>query len=106
MYYIPEYRVYQIDMRVSPTGEERKTFWGMHRETFLTDEIIVPGNITMFLMPLIGDDRNNVSGIKDIWIKHLKPIDMYLAYGNISRIKDIYPELRICVNDRGAKENL
>jgi hypothetical protein len=76
----------------------------MNRETFLTDEIILPESITMFLVPLIADDRDNVSGIKDIGIKHLKPIDMYLAYGNISLIKDIYPELRIYPKNRGVED--
>jgi hypothetical protein len=49
----------------------------------------------MFLVPLLADDRDDVSGLKDIGIKQLKPIDMYLVYGNKIRIKDIYPELRI-----------
>jgi len=95
MYYLPEYRVYQVDVRILPTGEERETFWGMNRETFITDKIVVPENIDMFLMPLIAHDKDNVSGIKDISIKQLKPIDVYLSYGNISLIKDVYPELRI-----------
>ena len=28
MYYLPEFRVYQIDTAIAPTGEVRKTFWG------------------------------------------------------------------------------
>ena len=66
MYYLPEYRVYQVDVRILPSGEERKTFWGMNRETFITDKIILPESIKMFLVPLIADDRDNVSGIKDV----------------------------------------
>lgn len=45
MYYLPDYRVYQIDVRIAPTGERRKTFWGMHRETFRTDGIELPKGI-------------------------------------------------------------
>jgi hypothetical protein len=95
MYYLPEYRVYQVDVRVLPTGEERKTFWGIHGKTYVTDEIIVPESIGTFLMPFIADDKEKVSGIKEVSIEQLKPINMYLACGDISRIKDIYPELRI-----------
>jgi hypothetical protein len=94
MYYLPEYRVYQVDVRVSSTGEERKTFWGIHRETGVTDEIILPESIDKFIMPLIADDKEKVSGI-DVSIEQLKPVNIYLAYGDISSIKDIYPELRI-----------
>ena len=95
MYYLPHYRVYQVDVRNAPTGEVRKTFWGIHKETFLTDEIILPENIDIFLVPLIADDKDKISGIKGVNLEQLKPIDMYLAYGNISLIKGIYPELRI-----------
>ena len=95
MYYLPEYRVYQVDVRVLPTGEERKTFWGMNGGTFLTHEIILPKSIDMFLVLLLADDRDKVSRIKDIGIEQLAPIDMYLVYGNITSIKEIYPELKI-----------
>jgi len=95
MYYLPHYRVYQVDVRVAPTGEVRKTFWGQNKKTFLSETIILPERFDTFLMPLIANDRDKVSGIKDVSMKQLKPIDVYLAYGNISLIKDIYPELKI-----------
>jgi MFS family permease len=95
MYYLPEYRVYQVDIRVLPTGEERKTFWGTHRETFVTDKIILPENIDTFLMPLIINDKDNLNVIEGIRIKQLKPMNMYLASGDISLIKRILPGLRI-----------
>ncbi len=95
MYYLPEYRVYQVDVRVLPTGEERETFWGINRETFITGEIILPESIDTFLLPLIAHDKEKVTTIKGVSIEQLKPINMYLASGNVSLIKDIYPELRI-----------
>jgi len=95
MYYLPEYRVYQVDTRVAPTGEVRKTFWGHNKETFLSKEIILPETISTFILPLIAEDKNKVSGIKNINIEQLKPINLYLAYGHILLINDIYPELSI-----------
>ena len=95
MYYLPEYRVYQVDVRIVPTGEIMKTFWSINRETFLTDEIELPENIDSFLTILVADDRNKVLGIKAVSIEHLKPLNIYIASGNISLIKDIYPELRV-----------
>jgi 4-amino-4-deoxy-L-arabinose transferase-like glycosyltransferase len=94
MYYMPEYNVYQVDLRILPTGEERDTFWGTQRQTFVTDEIILTESIETFLMPR----RNNVEELmmnKDIRIQQLEYIDMYLASGDIALIKEIYPELRI-----------
>jgi len=95
MYYLPRYYVYQVDVRVAPTGEVRKTFWGHNKETFLSKEIILPDTISIFILPLIGEDKNRVSGIKKINIEQLKPVNMYLAYGHTALINDIYPELSI-----------
>ncbi|OGW56221.1 MAG: hypothetical protein A2Y81_03845, partial [Nitrospirae bacterium RBG_13_43_8] len=30
MYYLPEYRIYLVDVRIAPTGERMKTFWGIN----------------------------------------------------------------------------
>jgi hypothetical protein len=95
MYYLPAYRVYQIDVRILPTGEERKTFWGTHRETFVTDQIILPENIDTFLMPLSKNYKDNLHVTGDIRIQESKPLDMYLVSGDISLIKYILPKLRI-----------
>ena len=61
----------------------------------MSETIILPERFDTFIMPLIADDKEKVSEIKEVKIEQLKPIDVYLAYGNISRIKDIFPELRI-----------
>lgn len=94
MYYLPEYSVYQVDIRVAPTGERRKTFWGVNRKTFLTEEIHLPENISNIVIPLISDDRDKVSGIKNLTIRKLLP-QIYLAEGPAALLKEIYPELSI-----------
>lgn len=95
MYYLPEYRVYQVAVRVAPTGEVRKTFWGINRETFLTDEIDLPGSVDSLVVPLIPEDKYRVTGVKRISIRKLQAADIYLAFGNVSLIKNIYPELKV-----------
>ena len=97
MYYLPHYRVYQLDVRIAPSGEVRKTFWGTNRKTFVTDEIILPESIDTFLLPLIAGDKKRVSGIEEVGIKRLEPTNIYLASGNISLIEDIYPKLSISI---------
>lgn len=95
MYYLPEYRVYQVDVRVAPSGEARKTFWGLNKETFLSDEVIMPENITNFISIHIGDDINKVTRIERLSIKKLEPTEIYIVSGNILFIKNIYPNLKI-----------
>lgn len=95
MYYLPEYRVYQVDINIAPTGERRKIFWGMNRETSLTDEIILPNSIDNFITPLMYGDRKKTEGVSGVSIKRLPDTDSYIASGHISLIKDIYRDLSV-----------
>lgn len=95
MYYLPEYRVYMADVQIAPTGEIRKTFWGVKKETYLTDKIVSPENIDNFLTILIADDRNKVLGIKGLNIKNLKSTNIYIASGPLVLIREVYPELKV-----------
>jgi len=81
-------------VRYLPTGEERKTFWGTNRETFVTDKIILPESIDTFLLIIINTE-DNLNVIEDIKIQYLKPINMYLLSGDISHIEYLLPDLRI-----------
>jgi hypothetical protein len=94
MYYLPEYRVYLVDVRVAPTGEVRKIFWGMNRKTFLADVIVLPEKINSFAALFIADDIKKAEGIKGVTVKEITPF-AYIASGNIDIIREIYPELTI-----------
>jgi hypothetical protein len=98
MYYLPGYRVYQVDTRVAPTGEARKTFWGMNRETFLADEIDLPESVNNFVVPLISDDKDRAAGKEGVNIENLQHTNIYLAFGDIELIKHLYPELRVHIH--------
>lgn len=101
MYYLPQYRVYQVDIRRLPTGEMRKIFWGTGRETFLTDEIILPENVDTFVVPLISEEKASVLGIRDISITDIKTFaGLSLASGNVALIRKIYPELNVRLQNR------
>ncbi|OGW42791.1 MAG: hypothetical protein A2Y66_02565 [Nitrospirae bacterium RBG_13_41_22] len=95
MYYLPEFRIYQIDKAISSTGEVRKTFWGLNRKTFLSDEIILPKSTEYFIVLFLSDSRDEVMRIKNLSVKKLQPTDIYIALGHISLIKEMYPELKI-----------
>jgi hypothetical protein len=94
MYYLPEYSVYQVDVRVLPTGETRKTFWGRNRQTFLSDQIRLPQVTTGFVIPLFLNDLNKVTIRKGVAAREILP-QLYLVSGPLSLIQEIYPEIRI-----------
>jgi hypothetical protein len=104
MYYLPEYIVYQVEVKVAPTGEMRKTFWGVNKETFLTDEIVLPKNVNNFTSILILDDKDKVPEIKGVSIKQLLNANVYIASGPLVLVNKIYPELKIRLQDN-SKDN-
>jgi hypothetical protein len=97
MYYLPEYRVYNVDLRMDPSGKMRKIFWGFNRETFLSDEITIPDYIATFATVQFFDNRPEIKGVT---IKNLQPTLLYVISGPLSLIKDIYPELKIRYQDK------
>ena len=94
MYYLPAYTVYLVDIRIAPTGERMKTFWGINRQTFLSDSIALPANINNFIIPTFSDIRDKVNRIKGASIKSLAT-GIYIVSGPSVLIKEIFPELKI-----------
>lgn len=93
MYYLPDYRVYDVDLRVAPTGEVRKVFWGAERSTHLTRYIDLPKKIGSFVTLLGRREKSEYLGIKGLIIKDLFP-DISIASGPITLLDEIYPELK------------
>lgn len=93
MYYLPEYRVYDVDLRIAPTGERRKIFWGLNMETHLTDKIELPGAFDSFIALVHESEKDKLLKIDEVSIKSLPPY-FNLVSGPISFIHDIYPKLR------------
>jgi len=95
MYYLPEYRAYQYDVRVARSGEIRNTFWGVNRSTFATDEIVLPAEVSNFIILLISIDKYRFERLPGVDLNTLFPSDISIASGDISLIKKIFPEQRI-----------
>jgi hypothetical protein len=99
MYYLPAYYVYEVDFRISPSGEIRKIFWGRNRETFLSDEIILSKSTVEFVTPLVLTDINlktlQFDSIQGLTVNKLYDTNIYLLSCNIRLTKSIYPQLRI-----------
>ena len=94
MYYLPDYAVYQVDIRVTPTGDARKTFWGKNKETHLTDKINIPAQIQNLMIPIFLSDIAKMSLPEGLTIGEILP-DFFLVSGPIRLIKAVYPEFNV-----------
>jgi hypothetical protein len=95
MYYLPEYRVYSVDVIRAPSGEVSKTFWGEGHKTFLTDEIDLPKGYTDFAAIIMdAEDKMRVGGHNDLKIKEVGKL-AEIVTGPVSLLKVAYPELRL-----------
>ena len=95
MYYLPAYYVYDVDFRISPSGEKRKAFWGINKVTHLTDSIIMSESINTFVVLLTKDNINKVKVIKEMSIHSFENTNIYLISGDINLIKRLFPELNL-----------
>ena len=98
MYYLPEYRVYLIHVRISPTGERMNTFWGINKETFRSEDITIPGNFKNFIVPTFSDIRDRVSKTRGESITTLSN-GIFIASGHFGLIKECFPELKINIQN-------
>jgi len=95
MYYLPAYYVYDVDFRISPSGEKRKAFWGINKATHLTDSIIMPERISTFVAPYISDQIDKLNMKKVLTIKKTVDTNLYIISGDIQIIKRLFPQLNV-----------
>jgi len=94
MYYLPEYTVYQPELKYALSGRLRKIFWGVNRETHLSDAVILPAEITKFGVLIIPYNNEQLICIKGMTIKKLLPF-MYLVSGSVDKLREFYPQSKI-----------
>ena len=98
MYYLPEYRVFNVDWRVASTGEVRKTFHGYHKKTYMSQGFPVPDRIKFFIALLgFGDKKYDEKGSyekKGIVVRDLTPT-LRIATGSISLLRKVFPNVRV-----------
>ncbi len=93
MYYLPDYVVYQMDYKKAPSGEIRKTFWGINKKTFVTSSICMPKKIKNFAVLLTTEDRKRIDGIQGIRIREIST-DMCIASGEVRTLQHVYPQIK------------
>lgn len=106
MIYVPEYQVYNVDVRVASTGEVRKTFHGYQKTTYLSMGFPLSPQIRYFFAPLSYDDdkykERNRYVMKGLIVKDLTPT-LSIVSGPISMIQIVFPEVRVSKPFHGRK---
>jgi hypothetical protein len=98
MVYLPEYRAYNVDVRTSTQGKRRKTFWGVNRETFLQEEVLLPGNVIRFVTPIDREDakygERKLYESEGLEVRDITQ-SMFVASGSVGLLSRVYPEFRV-----------
>ena len=93
MLYLPAFTVYQVDVRSSETGEQRKQFGGTNRTTFLTKKIRPSKAITLFAAVFVDMPIDSPEIPQRLSVLRASS-DITIVSGPIDRICDLYPQLR------------
>jgi len=93
MVYLPRFTVYQVDVRTGPNGERRRQFGGKTGSTFLSESITPPEEIKHFAAVIDESSRNRVHLPPGLSVDRVAP-RLLIASGPISRLGELYPELR------------
>jgi len=56
--------------------------------------VALPNEVSTFIIPVIGD-KKRLAGLPGVNIRELPPTNISLVSGEVSLIKEIFPELRI-----------
>lgn len=93
MVYLPEYQVYQVDIRTSPTGELRKMYGGKNGVTSLTKAINLPKEVNTFATLVVHDSEGH-RNIPARFSRKIVASNSVVAFGPIDEAHAIYPELK------------
>lgn len=105
MHYVPEFTVYQVDVRIDESGGTRKQFGGVNRSTFITEKISPPKGITSFAAIILDDPRNPPKINPRFSVARMSS-GMWVVSGPIEMVCELYPELRSIWFHSGSAANL
>ncbi len=96
MYYLPEYRVYEVDCRSNRSGEARRVMWADNGCTFFSARILLPAKFRTFVAPFFGDDRSEIPKLNGIETTVFSS-DGCLVSGPLPLLSSVYPQLTRCL---------
>jgi len=83
---------------MAKTGEWRKTFWGVNKETFLQEKVALPVGINRFVTPIDQEDpkygQRKMYESSGLEVRDITR-SMFVASGPVGLLVHVYPELRI-----------
>jgi hypothetical protein len=98
LFYLPNYRVYQVDERIASSAERRKMFWGMNRETFTSEEFTIPVNIDNIAIFTFDDMKAKTLEAKGAHVRDFSKV-AFLVSGPLTLVKEIFPRVRITIDN-------
>jgi hypothetical protein len=94
LFYLPNYRVYHVDERITSAAKRRKMFWGMNKETFACEELTIPGNIDNVVFFTFDDMKDKALEAKGAHLRDFSK-EAFLISGPVTLIREVYPHLGI-----------
>jgi Protein O-mannosyl-transferase TMEM260-like len=91
-YYLPEYTVYDPQTIKHAVSDKQKFWGGLHRQTILTDRIILPRGIEKFATLIFSDEAKVLGKLKSFQSEQLTPT-IVLVSAPISEAGKVFPEM-------------
>ncbi len=100
MVYLPEYQVYQMDIRVRNTGKKRKLFFGKKGKTLFSESIEFPPNVNKFATLLVLENKNGITFPPGLSLRKLSN-KSFIVSGPVERVVEVYPEVGLYLTKSG-----
>jgi len=97
-FYLPDYRVYQVEEQIAPSGQRRKKFWGMNRKTFKSEELTIPGDIDKIAIFTFDVMKAKTLEAKGAHVRDFSKA-AFLVSGPVTLVKEILPHGRITIDN-------
>lgn len=91
MYYLPEFKVYELDHRVF-SDKVRNIFGGINRLTFLTDNILIQKDVENLVVPLLDDDLSGIPDVRGVKVFEVFP-GIYILSLPVNSFRAVFPEI-------------
>ena len=104
LYYLRDFRVYMIDPLKNKKGEQRNVFWGINRQTFRSQSIVIASSIKNFVVLYDPIDVNHLKELRSYGIE-LIPLGkgLVLPYGKIHQAPLINRNVEFSFEDEKAR---
>ena len=97
-FYLPDYRVYQVEEQIASSGQRRTNFWGLNRKTFKFEALSIPMNIDKIAIFTFDDIKARALEEKGAHVRDFSKV-AFLISGPVTLMRETYPHLKINIHD-------